>query len=78
MFYIIISIFSFLIGCKFSKAWNMLQFAYLKRKIDDEEIERKIENKYRNQINMYQKEIYELTNKLGLFREYSKNDFEEV
>jgi len=56
----------------------MLQVAYFKRQIDDEEIEKKFEKKYRQDIKRYQEEIYRLRNSIDDFKEYSKDDFEEV
>lgn len=78
MLYILCCIFSFIIGWKFAKVWNMLQVAYFKRQIDDEEIEKKFEKKYRQDIKRYQEEIYRLRNSIDDFKEYSKDDFEEV
>lgn len=76
MIYILLSLFSFIIGWKFSKVYNLLQFSFMKRKLDDEDIERNIEKKYRNEINRYQEEIYKLRNKIDDLKECRK-DLEE-
>lgn len=78
MLYILCCIFSFIIGWKFAKVWNLLQIAYFKKQLDSTELEDKINKKYKQEIYLYQEEIHRLRNKLDDFREYSKEDFEEV
>lgn len=85
MLYILCCIFSFIIGWKFAKVWNLLQISYFKKQIDNINNEEKYEKKYKDIIKEYEFKnrrliniIKERNEMLEDFREYSKEDFEEV
>ncbi len=77
MLYIMCLIFGFFTGWKFSKVWNLLQISVFKKQLDIHELEDKLSQKYKKEITFYKNELFKLK-ELNNFKEYEKEDFEEV
>lgn len=62
----------FFIGWKFSKTWNLLQLSVFKKQLDMQDIEDKINKKYKKEINIYQEHIQKLQNQLDYISDIKK------
>lgn len=63
----------FFIGWKFSKTWNLLQLSVFKKQLDMQEIEDKINKKYKKEINIYQEHIHKLQSQLDYVADIREN-----
>lgn len=73
MIYILCLIFGFFIGWKFAKVWNLLQISVFKKQLDMQDLEDKINKKYKKEINIYQQHIQKLQNQLDYISDIKKN-----
>lgn len=73
MLYVLCLIFGFFIGFKFSRTWNLLQLSVFKKQLDMQEIEEKINKKYKKEINIYQDHILKLQTQLDFYNDLKNN-----